>query len=70
MFGEADAAALAHLHERWSELVDVTRSDNGSGSGALLVRPDGYVGFRAASAEADALEALDAHLNKYMVPAG
>lgn len=70
VFGEADAAALAHLHERWSELVDVTRSDNGSGSGALLVRPDGYVGFRAASAEADALEALDAHLNKYMVPAG
>jgi hypothetical protein len=36
--------------------------------GALLVRPVGFVGFRAASADAPALGAVDAHLASYLLP--
>lgn len=38
-------------------------------SAALLVRPDGHVGFRAVPADAGGIEALDAHLASYLVPA-
>ena len=38
-------------------------------SGALLVRPDGHVGFRATPADAAGLAALDAFLDSYLVPA-
>ena len=37
--------------------------------GAVLVRPDGHIGFRAAPADAAGLAALDAHLDSYLVPA-
>jgi 6-methylpretetramide 4-monooxygenase / 4-hydroxy-6-methylpretetramide 12a-monooxygenase len=37
--------------------------------GAILVRPDGYVGFVAGSADEAALGALDAHLETYLIPA-
>jgi 2-polyprenyl-6-methoxyphenol hydroxylase-like FAD-dependent oxidoreductase len=35
----------------------------------LNPRPDGHVGFRAVPADAAGIEALDAHLASYLVPA-
>ncbi len=37
--------------------------------GAVLIRPDGYVGFRAVPAGEAGLRALDVHLSSYLVPA-
>ena len=39
-----------------------------TGNGAVLVRPDGYLGFRAAAADAAGLAAVDAHLGSYLIP--
>jgi hypothetical protein len=36
--------------------------------GAILVRPDGFIGFRAVPADETTIEALDAHLATYLVP--
>jgi hypothetical protein len=36
--------------------------------GAILVRPDGFVGFRADPADAVAIDALDVHLASYLIP--
>jgi len=33
------------------------------------VRPDGFIGFRAAPADAATMAALDAHLASYLIPA-
>jgi 6-methylpretetramide 4-monooxygenase / 4-hydroxy-6-methylpretetramide 12a-monooxygenase len=72
LFGTADAAAVAHLSRRWYGLLNVvtatdySRAPGGSESGALLVRPDGHVGFRAAPADAGGLTALDTHLDSYL----
>ena len=37
--------------------------------GAVLVRPDGHIGFRA-PADSAGLRALDSHLDSYLIPAG
>jgi hypothetical protein len=66
--GQADESAAAQLRDRWKGLVDVTRVGDRASSSALLIRPDGYVGFRATPADAAGLQALDAHLAGYMVP--
>lgn len=72
LFGAADAAAVDHLSRRWYGLLNVvtatdhSRAPGGSESGALLVRPDGHVGFRAAPADAGGLTALDTHLDSYL----
>jgi hypothetical protein len=36
--------------------------------GAILVRPDGFIGFCAAPADDTTMAALDAHLATYLVP--
>jgi hypothetical protein len=36
--------------------------------GAILVRPDGFIGFRAVPANETTMDALDAHLATYLVP--
>jgi len=36
--------------------------------GAILVRPDGFIGFRADPANETTMEALDAHLASYLIP--
>ena len=36
--------------------------------GAVLVRPDGFIGFRATPADTAGMNALDAHLASYLVP--
>jgi len=68
LFGDVDRTGAARLRERWAGLADVTRAPDRVASSALLVRPDGYVGFRAAPADAAGIEALDAHLGGYLRP--
>jgi len=36
--------------------------------GAIFVRPDGFIGFRAAPADDTTMAALDAQLATYLVP--
>jgi hypothetical protein len=62
------------LRHRWSGIVDIaagTGDPHRAGLadfGAVLVRPDGYIGFRAAPADLTGLTALDSHLSTYLVP--
>jgi hypothetical protein len=75
VFGEAPR--LHHLRARWGQLVsivdaasaqfDATEAGVPKG-GAILVRPDGFIGFRAAPADEMTMDALDAHLATYLVP--
>ena len=73
LFGAADDAGVTHLHRRWRGLVEVLRATGDpqqaglTSTGAVLVRPDGHIGFRAAPADAAGLAALDAHLDSYLV---
>jgi 6-methylpretetramide 4-monooxygenase / 4-hydroxy-6-methylpretetramide 12a-monooxygenase len=75
LLGGADDAGVTRLRERWRGLVDVSAGDTEpdrarlDSPAALLVRPDGHVGFRAVPADAAGIEALDAHLASYLVPA-
>ena len=74
-FGEV--AALDRFRRRWDGLVSVVDGP-GAGldaaragvpdGGAVLVRPDGFIGFRAMPADAAGMSALDAHLASYLVP--
>ncbi|GAA4922819.1 2-polyprenyl-6-methoxyphenol hydroxylase-like FAD-dependent oxidoreductase [Actinomycetospora succinea] len=66
----ADAAGVERLGSRWHGLVEVVRrpGDSPTSSSALLVRPDGHVGYRATPADAAGLAALDAFLGSYLVP--
>jgi hypothetical protein len=36
--------------------------------GVVLVRPDGFIGFRAIPADTAGLDAIDAHLASYLIP--
>ena len=75
VFGEAPR--LDYLRARWDKLVsivdassahfDATKAGVPNG-GAILVRPDGFIGFRAAPANETTMDALDAHLTTYLVP--
>ncbi|MCW2907300.1 MAG: pentachlorophenol monooxygenase [Actinomycetia bacterium] len=68
--GDVPDSEVAPLRHRWRDLVDVLPADGAqSAPRAVLVRPDGYIGFRAAPADRDGLRALDAHLDSYLVPA-
>ena len=73
---------VAPLRRRWRDTVDVLAGQGDparAGLGllgedkttprAVLIRPDGFIGFRAVPADADGLRALDAHLDTYLVPA-
>jgi 6-methylpretetramide 4-monooxygenase / 4-hydroxy-6-methylpretetramide 12a-monooxygenase len=66
----ADDEALESLGHRWRDIVDVshTASDAAHAGTAILVRPDGYIGFRAAPADRAGLRALGSHLDSYLVP--
>jgi 2-polyprenyl-6-methoxyphenol hydroxylase-like FAD-dependent oxidoreductase len=71
----ADAASLARLDRRWTGLVgvyhdpdvDPARAGVPKG-GVVLIRPDGHIGFRSPSADAEALAALESHLSSYLTP--
>lgn len=72
-----EAPALDHLRARWNGLVsvvdvsserfDATEAGVPNG-GVILVRPDGFIGFRAAPADETTIAALDAHLMTYLIP--
>jgi len=68
----ADPGGLARFLDRWGSLVEVVRGSShpaeAGGPSAVLIRPDGYIGFRARPADAAGMEALDAHLNSYLIP--
>jgi hypothetical protein len=76
VFGKAPD--LKRMRARWDGLVkivdasadgfDATEAGAPNG-GAVLVRPDGFIGFRAAPANETTMAALDAHLERYLVPA-
>jgi len=64
------------FRHRWHDLVSITPgADFGLASsgmypdGALLVRPDGFIGYRLAETDEGGITALDAHLASYLVPA-
>ena len=75
VFGEAPR--LDDLRARWGGLVSIVdastaridAAEAGVPNGcAILVRPDGFIGFRAAPADETTMDALDAHLTSYLVP--
>jgi len=74
-FGAVPAEDVRRLRCRWTGLLTVTEATGDprraglAGDGAVLIRPDGYIGFRAAPADQAGLQALDAHLDSYLVPA-
>jgi hypothetical protein len=62
---------------RWDKLVSIVDASSAHfdaaaagvpNGGAILVRPDGFIGFRAAPADETTMDALDAHLATYLVP--
>jgi 2-polyprenyl-6-methoxyphenol hydroxylase-like FAD-dependent oxidoreductase len=73
------APRLNHLRARWDKLVSIVDAANAHfdateagvpNGGAILVRPDGFIGFRAAPADETTMDALDDHLATYLVPYG
>ncbi len=71
------APPLDDFRKRWDGLVSVvewTRADmlaqqaGLARGGVVLVRPDGFIGFRRALADENAIKALDAHLSTYLHP--
>lgn len=75
LFGTPPQADVAYLCRWWAGLVDIgqgagdRRRAGLAADGAILVRPDGHIGFRAVPADHAGLSALDAHLDSYLVPA-
>jgi hypothetical protein len=75
VFGKAPR--LDYLRARWDKLVSIVDASTAHfdaieagvpDGGAILVRPDGFTGFRAAPADETTMGALDAHLTTYLVP--
>jgi hypothetical protein len=75
VFGES--SELDPFLARWGALVSVVNGGEAGldparaglpERGVVLVRPDGFIGFRRASADEDAMKALDAHLSTYLRP--
>jgi 2-polyprenyl-6-methoxyphenol hydroxylase-like FAD-dependent oxidoreductase len=71
----AEAASLERLGRRWTGLAQVSHDANVDPAragiptgGIVLIRPDGHIGFRSPSADAEALAALDHHLSSYLIP--
>jgi 2-polyprenyl-6-methoxyphenol hydroxylase-like FAD-dependent oxidoreductase len=71
------APRLENLRARWGKLVSITDGVTAQidaaeagvpDGGAVLIRPDGFIGFRAAPADDATMQALDAHLASYLVP--
>jgi hypothetical protein len=72
--GPVDGAGVDRLRDRWQGVVDIVAAhsaalrDDRRPASAILIRPDGHVGFRASPANAAGLGALDADLESYLVP--
>ena len=81
IFGNVDTDGMEWLRRRWAGLIDIVKTADDlhragqaapgtgrAGPGAVLVRPDGQVGFRATPADSAGLAAPDAHLSSYLIP--
>jgi 2-polyprenyl-6-methoxyphenol hydroxylase-like FAD-dependent oxidoreductase len=82
LFDAAENAGIMRLRRRWRGLVEISHAAGdprraglaaglaagGAAGGAVLVRPDGHIGFRT-TADSAGLGALDAHLDSYLIPA-
>jgi hypothetical protein len=74
VFGAAEDAGIMRLRRRWRGLVEISHATGDprraglTTGGAVLVRPDGHIGFRT-PANSAGLGALDSHLDSYLVPA-
>ena len=74
LFGPA-RASVTSLRRRWQGIVDIIEGTGDprraglADEGAILVRQDGHIAFRAAPADHAALSALDSHLDSYLIPA-
>ena len=75
VFGESPR--LDSLRARWVKLVSIVDASSaqfdataaGVPNGrAILVRPDGFIGFLANPADETTMDALDAHLATYLIP--
>ena len=73
VFGATDSEAIARIVRRFDDLVEVRDTEaldparaGVPDGGAVLVRPDGMIGFRAVPADTDGLAALEAHLASYL----
>ena len=75
LFGSPPDGDISSLRRRWNGIVDVIEETGDprpaglASDGAVLIRPDGYIGFRAVPADHAGLAALDAHLDSYLTPA-
>ncbi len=74
LLGGADDAGIERLRRRWRGLVEISAATGDSrraglaAEGAILVRPDGHIGFLT-PADWAGLGALDSHLDSYLIPA-
>ena len=74
LFGGTDTAGIGRLRRRWRGLVEISEAAGDprraglAAEGAVLVRPDGHIGFRS-PADSAGLDALDSHLDSYLFPA-
>jgi 2-polyprenyl-6-methoxyphenol hydroxylase-like FAD-dependent oxidoreductase len=76
VFGaSADTDSFARTQQCWSALVDFAHNPSVDparaglpAGGVVLIRPDGHIGFRFPSADAEAFAALDRHLGSYLTP--
>ncbi len=74
LYGEYDEGSVDRLGRRWDGLLEVHPDADDpaaagfTGPGALLIRPDGHVAFRSSPADEAGLDALDAHLDSYLIP--
>jgi 2-polyprenyl-6-methoxyphenol hydroxylase-like FAD-dependent oxidoreductase len=74
IFGAAGDAGIMRLRRRWQGLVEINHATGDPrraglvAEGAVLVRPDGHIGFQA-PANAAGLAALDSHLDSYLISA-
>ena len=73
----ADTESLARLGRRWSKLVEISHNPSVDparagvpAGGVIMIRPDGHIGFRFPTTEAEAFTALDRHLGSYLIPEG
>ena len=71
------APRLDDFRARWGALVsvvewndaDILAKQSGLAQGGMvLIRPDGFIGFRRASADDAAMKSLDTHLSTYLQP--
>ncbi|CAH1651584.1 MULTISPECIES: FAD-dependent monooxygenase [unclassified Chelatococcus] len=72
-----DAPGREAFDARWQHTVSIVdgrsiglepTETGASNDGAILVRPDGFIGFRAPMLDDSAISALDAHLASYLLP--